>query len=69
MTKNRSPEVETAAELKPALLKKAREGRQTQRAFSLCERHSSGRRNDLLPRLAVDYVQVESLQPARRRIR
>lgn len=71
MTKNRSPrsELQTAAGLKPALQEKARERRQAQSALSEHGRHAAIRRNDLLPRLTVEYVPVESLAPARRRVR
>ncbi len=69
MAKNRSPQVQAAAGLKPALQEKSRERRQAQRALSQFERHAAGRRNDLLPRLTVEYVPVESLKPARRRVR
>jgi len=70
MTNLRSPQnsVQRAAGIKSALQEKSRKRRQTQKSLTSCDRQSSGR-NDLLPTLRVEYLPIDTLRPADRRVR
>jgi DNA modification methylase len=68
-TRSTPPQVHSAAGLKSALQEKSRKRRQTQKTLATCEQHASPRRNDLLPTLRVDYLPVDALRPADRRVR
>lgn len=65
---NKTP-VEPAAGLKPVLQEKSRKRRQAQKILTSCQQHASGQRNDLLPTLRVEYLPIDVLQPAGRRVR
>lgn len=71
MSRNRSTknQIPTAAGLKPALQEKFRKRRQTQKTLALLQQPDAGRRNDLLPALNIEYLPVEVLRPADRRVR
>jgi ParB-like chromosome segregation protein Spo0J len=58
-----------AAGLKPVLQEKSRKRRQAQKTLTSCEQHASGQRNDLLPTLRVEYLPIDALCPADRRVR
>lgn len=68
-TRPRRAQVQPAAGLKSALQEKSRQRRQTQTSLTSSERHSAGRRNDLLPRLRIEYLPIAALRPADRRVR
>lgn len=61
--------VEPATGLKPALQEKSRGRRETQKTLTSCQQQMSGQRNDLLPTLRVEYLPIDALQPADRRVR
>lgn len=65
---NRTP-VEPAAGLKPVLQEKSRKRREAQKTLTSCQQHASGQRNDLLPTLRVEYLPIDALRPADRRVR
>jgi ParB-like chromosome segregation protein Spo0J len=71
MARTRSIEkaVEPAAGLKPVLQEKSRKRREAQKSLTSCEQHGSGQRNDLLPTLRVEYLPIDALRPANRRVR
>ncbi len=70
MANLRSPQnsVQRAAGIKSALQEKSRKRRQTQKSLTSCDRQPSGR-NDLLPTLRVEYLPIDTLRPADRRVR
>jgi ParB-like chromosome segregation protein Spo0J len=61
--------VESASGLKPVLKRKSRARREQHRALMNSARHLHSRRNDLLPLLIIDYVPIDSLRSANRRVR
>jgi len=60
--------VQRAAGLKSAIQEKSRKRRQTQKSLTSCDQQTS-RRNDLLPTLRVEYLPIDALRPADRRVR
>lgn len=71
MASTRSPQApaQPAAGIKSALQEKSRSRRQAQRARTSCEESASRRRNDLVPSLRVDYLPIDAIRPADRRVR
>ena len=65
---NRTP-VEPAAGIKPALQEGSRKRRQAQKTLTSCQQHAPAQRNDLLPTLRVEYLPIDALRPADRRVR
>src|SRR6185312_6088792 len=61
--------IQTAAGLKTALQEKSRKRRLTQKTLVSTEQHEGRRRNDLLPTLRLEYLPVDALRPADRRVR
>ncbi len=68
MTKPAKGTVRKPEGIKQALLQKTRSGRKTQEAVFELRQHTSGR-NDLAPRLTLEYLPPASLKDARRRVR
>ena len=65
---NKTP-IEPAAGLKPALQERSRKRREAQKTLTSCQQHASSQRNDLLPTLRVEYLPIDALRPADRRVR
>jgi DNA modification methylase len=61
--------IRPAAGFKTALQEKSRKRRLTQKTLASTERHESPRRNDLLPTLRLEYLPIDALRPADRRVR
>ncbi len=68
-TRSSGTVVEPATGLKPALQDKSRQRREAQKSLTSCQQHVSGHRNDLLPTLRVEYLPIDALRPADRRVR
>jgi len=60
--------LQRAPGIKAALQEKSRKRRQTQKSLTSCDQQAS-RRNDLLPTLRVEYLPIDALRPADRRVR
>lgn len=68
-TRSNGTVVEPATGLKPGLQEKSRKRREAQKILTSCQQHASGQRNDLLPTLRVEYLPIDGLRPADRRVR
>lgn len=68
-TRSTLPPVQPAAELKSALQEKSRKRRQAQKTLTSIQQPTVRRRNDLLPALRVEYLPIDALRPANRRVR
>jgi len=68
-TRTNRTQIEPAAGLKPALQERSRKRREAQKTLTSCQQHASGQRNDLLPTLRVEYLPIDALRPADRRVR
>jgi len=68
-TRSSGTVVEPAAGLKPVLQQKSRKRREAQKTLTSCQQHAAVQRNDLLPTLRVEYLPIDALRPADRRVR
>lgn len=68
-TPPRKPRVTSPVGLTDHLKTKARQRREGQGVLTSIGRHAPPSRNDLLPQLAISYVELDHIQPALRRVR
>lgn len=68
-TPPRKTKVTSPVGLTDHLRTKARQRREGQGVLTSIGRHAPPRRNDLLPQLAISYVDLDQIQPALRRVR
>ncbi len=66
---NKTKKIKPADGVKAALNEKAKRRRKQHQAVHEIAGHGPSCRNDLLPRLHVEYLSIEKLSPARRRVR
>lgn len=68
-TRSARDPIRPAAGLKSALQEKSRNRRQAKKTLASCEGSAVHQRNDLLPNLRVEYLPIDALRAADRRVR